>query len=136
MQESESKRSIYQMMDNEELEEFKYEFDLRHTEITLYYNGSLYLFMGYVFLHQLLKNDIVYLTNEELIQEFKESLEENEIFAFRDNKFIFKLNKITDEVIEYIKMMLKYLLILYTDFNVDYINNEITFLRIRDENYD
>ena len=117
------------------LEEFKYEFDLRHTTITRYYNGSIYLFIGYVALHQLLRNELFCLTNDELIQEFKTSLEENELITVKDDKFIFALNNITDEVIEYIKMMLKYLLILYTDFNVDYADNKITFLRKKDEDY-
>lgn len=122
------------MMDNEELEEFKYEFNLKYLNLIpmcpAYFDN---LIKGYIFLHQLLRDDIVYLTNEELIWEFKESLEDGESFTYKNNKFIFVLNNITDEVIEYIKMMLKYLLILYTDFNVDYLNNEITFLRLKDE---
>lgn len=119
----------------EELEEFKYEFDLRYSQLSHYYNGSLYLFIGYVFLHQLLRNNIFYLTNDELINEFKSSLEEDEIISHQDNKFIFKLNNINDDIIGYIKMMLKYLLILYKDFNIDYINNEINFIRILDEDF-
>ena len=60
------------MMDNEELEEFKYEFNLKYLNLipmcTAYFDN---LIKGYIFLHQLLRDDIGYFTNEELIFELR-----------------------------------------------------------------
>lgn len=116
--------------DNFELEDFKYEFDLRYFMKLPFIDGMVNLLTGYLHLHQFTKQDLFELTDDELINEFKNSLEENETFT-NDNKFFkFKLNFITDEIIEYIRFRLKYCLILYKEFIVDYKNNEISFIRI------
>lgn len=122
--------------DNFELEDFKYEFDFKYINlIPMYSIGNINnLFMGYVSLHQLIRGDLIHLTNDELINEFKDSLEDNEYIIYDNNNFEIKLNNITDEIIEYIKFLLKYLLILYKDFKTDYNNNKINFIRMQDEN--
>ena len=124
---------------NNKLENYKYEFNLiNRFSYLMYYtiDNSYYPIIGYIILNQLTRENNVFfeLSNDELIDEFSNSLEENEIIIEKNNYFVFKLNKINDETIDYIKLRLKYSLILYKDFKINYKNNEISFIRYYENN--
>lgn len=116
------------MIDNIELEDFQYEFDFSTYVDNYHIDNTPYLFMGYCHLHQFVLQDLFHLTNEELLLEFENKLDIGEEIICNENKFILKLNEINEEIIDFIKLCLKYYLILYTDFKIE--NNNVSFIRI------
>lgn len=119
------------------IEDYKYEFNLlkgRGWFASYDIDNSFYPFLGYLYLNQLTRGDKqpFVLTNKQLIDEFRNSLEDNEFLSEKDNIFTFRLNKISKKIINYIKLRLKYSLILYKNFNIDRKNNIITFERLND----
>lgn len=116
----------------EELEDFQYEFDFG-IYLGCYMIGyTPYLFMGYCHLHQFVKQDRFKISNTELLSEFRDKLDDGETIVCNDDVFTFNLNEVNDEVIEFIKLCLKYYLVMYTDLQIK--DNTITFKRIYEDN--
>lgn len=111
--------------------DFKYEFD--HFGFWQYndYKYLRVLFVGYTVLHQFIRQDIkcFNITNKSLIEIIEDSLEKGETIEERSNIFILKLNKVNEEIIEYIKLLLRYSLIIVEDFEI-LDNNIIKWKRI------
>lgn len=112
----------------EELKDFQYEFDFSIYLDCYTIDYSPYLFMGYCHLHQFVKQDLFELTNKELLSEFRDKLDDGETIVCNDDIFTFKLNEVNSEVIEFIKLCLKYYLVTYTNLQIE--NNIITFKRL------
>lgn len=102
------------------MEDYKYEFDNFVFENDSDYKYANVLFVGYVFLKQFVRQDInqFQVDNKLLVEIFKDSLEDGETIQENDNIFILKLNNIDSDIISYVKMLLKYCLILVEDFEI------------------
>lgn len=112
-------------------EDFKYTFDLFGLDSRIIDHDFYPLLIGYIYLHQLVMQDIPVLGNDEIERIFKISMEEGESIEIKDDSFTLKVKEVTDEIIDFVRFVLKYSLILYTDFKVN--GNIITFKRIYDE---
>ena len=119
------------MKQKKEIEDFKYEFDF--SVISGCVDRILLpLFIGYVCLHQFVKQDIEKLTNRQYVLDIlKDSLEKDEELIEVNNMVTLKLNTVNQGIIEYVKFILKYGLIVIKDFTVE---NNILKWRILDEN--
>ena len=116
------------------MKDYTYEFDhymSRNYCCNIYY--MTLLIHGYTFLNQYVRQDIdkFIISNDFLTKILSDSLEEGEYVEEHDNIFILRLKKVTDEIVDYVKLLLKYTLILYCDFKVGE-NNTITWRRIYD----
>lgn len=102
-------------MDNKS---FTYTFDFFGFYYELIDDDFFDLIRGYIYLHQLVVQDLFELSNENLVEIFEKNLEDDEYITINNDQFILHLNYVDDEVIEYVKLILKYSLTLYTDFEV------------------
>ena len=105
-----------------------------HTALgELAYDERYCLYCGYLLLNQLVKYDFIDISPEDLKYLFSIDLEEGEYVEYDGDMFILTLNYVNDEIVEYVKMILKYALVLYDDFNVN--SNVISFRKcFEDEN--
>ena len=113
------------------MEDFKYEFDFS-AMIGCTNDVPLPLFVGYVCLHQFVKQGIEKLSCKQyVIDIFKDSLEKGEELIVSDNMITLKLNNVNQDIIEYVKFIIKYGLMVIRNFTVE--NNTIKW-EILDEN--
>lgn len=115
-----------------DINDFKYEFDFFKVNSDYELNDSYYPFIGYVCLHQYIRQELFQLSNVDLLHELKNTLDDNETIEENCDLFILHLNYIDESIIEYVKLFLNCYLILYKDFVVN--ENIISFKRIYDEN--
>lgn len=110
----------------EDVEDFKYEFDL-----SMYFDYCTHnehissdLFNGYVCLHQFVKNNIDYAMGEcNIFNIINPLLEKGETFEYNDNIFELKLNTVNDDIVNYVKFLIKCSLTLIKNFRIE--NNVI-----------
>jgi hypothetical protein len=111
----------------EEVEDFKYEFDLSvNSDCLLYSDVPLLLYVGYLYLHQFVKQDLMSCADKNnIISIITPLLEEGETIKEKDGHFELKLNNMNNEDIQYISFLLKYSLAPFKNFEVE--NNTIKF---------
>ena len=114
------------------MERFRYEFDFYKIIEDYREEVNLYILIGYIFLNQFVRQEPFHLTNEEIKQVFEDFLENDENVSTIDNILIFELKSVDKETLSFIKMILKYMFVQYSEINVE--NNLIKIYLEKDEN--
>lgn len=112
----------------EDIEDFKYEFDLAYFHYYPEYNNIPEIIInGYLCLHQFVLQDLSRMIDKDnILWVIKTQLEEGEtIEEIADGEYEIKINNICDETLDYIKFLLKYTLIKIKNLMVK--DNNITF---------
>ena len=118
----------------EEIEDFKYEFDLSFDIIYgTHKSVPMVLFDGYVCLHQFVKNNLEYVLGKlNMYQMFDELLEKDEYIVEINGEYNLLINNLNEVNLEYIKFLLNCCLISPKELRLE---DNIIKWRIDNENY-
>lgn len=110
-----------------DIDDFKYEFDLSvNSDCLSHSNIPLMLYVGYLYLYQFVKQDLVSCADKNnIIAIMKPLLDDGESIKEKDNLFGLTLNNINNEEIQYVTFLLKYSLVPFKNFEID--NSTIKF---------
>ena len=112
----------------ENIEDFKYEFDLACFHFySEYAHIPIELVNGYICLHQFILQDLSKVISKEgMVQTIKTQLEEGEtIEEISEDEYIISINNLCEETVDYIKFLLKYSLVKTKNLRIE--NNTVKF---------
>lgn len=112
----------------DDLEDFKYEFDLACFHFyPEYAHIPIELVNGYICLHQFVLQDLSKVVDKDnMVEIIKTQLEDGErIEEVSDGQYVIKINNLCNETVEYVNFLLKYSLVKTKNLRIE--NNAIKF---------